>query len=316
MGKYNSALLIFNENSGQSDINYQMDLILSHFNLHRIPLKVENLPDSSEQLDALISEAIANGTDLFIAAGGDGTAALVGSPLVGTGKPMGILPIGTGNFLAKELGIPLNLINALNLITTNDADLFQLDTIEFLNRHYIRNISMGVVSKVINDTPSEEKKRLGFFAYVIHFFQQILGLELDRYYLEYDHKIKTVVASEILITNARLMGIEPLEWSEDILINDGVMEIFVIRAANLLDVIRFLFSAATKRSLKTPIIKSMKFNQYCRIETQTPVMVQADGDLIGKSPIEAHIRHQSLTIIVPDKDAIGILREKRNKRKE
>jgi len=60
----------------------------------------------------------------------------------------------------------------------------------------------------------------------------------------------------------------------------------------------------------------MKFNQYCRIETQTPVMVQADGDLIGKSPIEAHIRHQSLTIIVPDKDAIGILREKRNKRKE
>ena len=316
MGKYNSALLIFNEKSGQSDINYQMDLIQSHFNLHRIPLKVENLPDSSEQLDALISEAIANSTDLFIAAGGDGTAALVGSPLVGTGKPMGILPIGTGNFLAKELGIPLNLKSALNLITTNDADLFQLDTIEFLHRHYIRNISMGVVSKVINDTPSEEKKRFGFFAYVIHFFQQILGLELDRYYLEYDHQKKTVVASEILITNARLMGIEPLEWPEDILINDGVMEIFVVRAANLLDIMRFLFSAATKRRLKTPIIKSMKFNHYCRIETQTPAMVQADGDLIGKSPIEVHIKHQSLTIIVPGKDAIGIQREKRNKRKE
>ncbi len=316
MSRYTKATLFYNEKAGQSDLGHQMDLIQTHFSQHKISLTVIYLPITHAAMKKLISQAISDDVDLFIAAGGDGTVSLVGDQLVGTGKPMGILPIGTGNFLAKELGIPLNLRSALDLITTNDADLFQLDTIEFLDRHYIRNISMGVVSKVINDTPSEEKKRLGFFAYVIHFLQQILGLKLDRYYLEYDHQKKTVVASEILITNARLMGIEPLEWSEEILINDGVMEIFVIRAVNLLDIIRFLFSAATKRSLKTPIIKSMKFNQYCRIETQTPVMVQADGDLIGKSPIEVHIKHQSLTIIVPDKDAIGIQREKRNKRKE
>ncbi len=316
MSNYTKATLFYNEKAGQSDIGRQIGLIQSHFNQHKISLNVINLPRTHADMEKLTSQAISDDVDLFIAAGGDGTASLVGNHLVGTGKPMGILPIGTGNFLAKELRIPLDLRNALNLITSNNADLFQLDTIEFLDRYYIRNISMGVVSKVINDTPSEEKKRLGFFAYVIHFLQQILGLKLDRYYMEYDHNKKTVVASEILITNARLMGIEPLEWSEEILINDGVMEIFVIRAANLLDIMRFLFSAATKRSLKTPIIKSMRFKDYCRIETQPPVMVQADGDLIGKSPIEVHIKHQSLTIIVPDKDAIGIKREKRNKRKE
>lgn len=312
MGKYTNAILFYNKKAGQSDFDRQMALIQNHFTQHDISLEIIGFPQSIGEMEKAISEAISKGADLFIAAGGDGTISLVSSPLVGTGKPIAILPIGTGNILAKELKIPLHLKSALNLITNKDSDLIQLDAIKLTDRYYILNLSIGVSPKVMNETQVEEKKRLGFFAYFIHLFEELLGLKLERFYLDYDQKHETVVASEILITNGRLMSIEPLEWSEDVSINDGILDIFTIRAANMIDFFSVLFSAATNRKHKNPIIKSMRFSQYCKIETQTPLMVQADGDPIGKTPVEIWIEPQALNVIVPHGYSAGLQREKRS----
>jgi len=265
MKNFSKAALYYNENAGQSDALHQIDLIQSHFNKHNIPLRVITLPKSYSDLQTITKQAISDNVDLFLAAGGDGTISLVGSQLVGTGKAMGILPIGTGNMIAKELNIPRDLQNALSLITDQNSELIQLDTMRLADRNYILNLSVGVSPRVMNDTPDEEKKRLGFFAYFIHLFEQLLGLKLERFYLDYDNRQESIIASEILITNGRLMSIERFEWAENISINDGILDIFSIRAANMLDFMSFVFSSITRRNYKNPIIKNLHFNQYCRI---------------------------------------------------
>jgi diacylglycerol kinase (ATP) len=316
MSKFTKAALFYNQNAGQSDTVNQIGLIESHFIRHKIPLTIIKLPKPYSELQTIISQAIADDVNLFIAAGGDGTVSLVGSQLVGTGKALGILPIGTGNMLAKELNIPRNLQGALDSVTAQDSNLIQLDTMKLADRNYILNLSVGVSPKVMNDTPDDEKKRLGFFAYFIHLFEQLLGLKLEKFHLDYDNHQETVVASEIMITNGRLMSIERFEWAEDISINDGILDIFTIRAANMVDFMSFIFSAITNQNYKNPIIKSMRFNEYCRIETKTPLLVQADGDPIGETPVEIRIEPQSLNIIVPKADIVSPKQERKTIRKD
>jgi len=112
MSIYHQAILFYNNKSGQSDSDRQIKTIEEHFKKERIALKIVDIPEFSGDIPTIINQGIKDAVDLFIAAGGDGTVALVGNSLVGTGTPLGILPIGTGNLLAKELNIPRQIEDA------------------------------------------------------------------------------------------------------------------------------------------------------------------------------------------------------------
>jgi diacylglycerol kinase (ATP) len=317
MINYQKVVLFYNKKSGQSDTDHQTRIIEKHFKEENISLKIVDITEFSDNIETTIQNEIEKNADLFIAAGGDGTVALVGNHLVGTEIPLGILPLGTGNLLAKELSIPRKIEDALDIVTSPDSERIKLDSFCLNEHHYFLNVSTGVTPKVMANTPSEEKQRLGFFAYLYHFIQQVLGLKLEKFTIKYDqHQIESHIASEILITNGRFMGVEPLEWSDDISLNDGVLEIFIIRAANFFDFIKLIVSVFTKTKHRTPIIKSRRFHEYCRIETPSPLKVQADGDPVGKTPIEVHVKPNALTIIVPNQEVIQAQNEKRKYRKE
>ena len=174
-----------------------------------------------------------------------------------------------------------------------------MDTFSYQDRNFILNLSVGVSSQIMEITPSEEKKKLGFFAYLLHFLQQILGLELHRFDIEIDGQEKTIHASEVMITNSRTIALDPLEWSEDVYINDGELDLFTVRAANLRDILSFVISVFTKRTWRNPIVRHFKIKEYCKLDTSHPLPIQADGDPIGYTPLKVIVNPMSLKIIVP-----------------
>lgn len=299
MAKYHKAILFYNEKSGQSDYATQINLIRSHFAAHQIDLTIINVPLPPEEIAAIVKKGQEDGIDLVMAAGGDGTVAMVATPLIHTDLPLGILPTGTGNLLAKELKLPQRLEKSLEIITADTSEIFVIDTIQLDHQNFVLNLSVGVSSKVMGEINSEEKQRLGFSAYLLHFIEQLLGLTLDRYTIEYDDHRVSHAASEVLITNSRLLGVEPLKWPGDVALDDGQLDLFIIRAANFPDLLRFLATLFSKNRKKNPIIKSYRFEKYCRIETKDPIRVQADGDAVGETPIEIKVQPHSLNIIVP-----------------
>jgi diacylglycerol kinase family enzyme len=216
--------------------------------------------------------------------------------------PMGILPLGTGNLLAKELKIPVKLEKALELITGPVKNIIKMDTIFLEGSHYILNLSVGVTPKVMQGTESEEKKRFGLFAYFVHFLEQLLGLKLHRFEIIIDGENVSYTASEILITNSRATGLEHLEWADNVEINDGALDMFVIRAANIFDIVGLIISIFTKQQKRNPVVKIHQIKDHCRISSPSPLPTQADGDPLGETPVEIKVKPNSLNVIVGKKD--------------
>ena len=298
MPTYKKVLLFYNSQSGHSRLEKHRDMLESHFKALEINLQIIEVPKPQEVLKGMIDLAIEEGVTLFIAAGGDGTASMIGNPLIGTGAHLGILPLGTGNTLAKELKIPVSFAKALETITADDPEVIQMDAFRLNGQYYLLNFSAGVTPQIMGGTESEEKKRFGLFAYFIHFFEQLLGLKRHRFEIEIDGKKMSFLASEILVTNSRSLGLDPLKWTDNVKINDGTLDLFVIRAANIFDIISLTLSLFTKRQRKSPIVDSFQVKHHCCILSPSSLPTQADGDPIGETPVEIFVNPKSLNVIV------------------
>lgn len=298
------AVLFYNPQSGHSATDQHCDKIRTHFAHHGIELKTVLVPKPYEEIKAIVDSAISNNVGLFIAAGGDGTVSMISTHLVGKDYPLGIIPLGTGNLLSKAMDIPQKFDQALDLITSDEHEQVKMDTFKLDDLFFLMNISVGVSPKVMESVDSEQKQKLGFLAYLINFIQQILGLKLHRVFIECDHQKSSHLASEILITNFAPAGLEAFTQSENISLNDGIMDLLIFRAANIMDLFRLVISIFTKKRKFNPEMKSFKVNKYCRVESQSPLPIQADGDIVGETPFEIHVIPSSLTIIA-GKDHIG-----------
>jgi YegS/Rv2252/BmrU family lipid kinase len=291
------AVLFYNPQSGHSKGNHQCDEIRTHFIQHGIDLETFFVPLSYEEIKSIVESAISNRVDLFIAAGGDGTVSMISTHLVGKDYPLGIIPLGTGNLLSKALDIPQKLELALDLITSDEHEQVKIDTFKLDECYFLMNVSVGFSPKIMKSAGSEMKQKLGFLAYLIYFIQQILGLKLHRVFIECDQQKSSHLASEILITNIGTAAVEPLTWSEDISLNDGIMDLLIFRATNIWDLFRLLISIFTKNCKFNPGVRFFKVSEFCRVETQSPLQIQADGDVIGETPFEIHVIPSSLTLI-------------------
>jgi diacylglycerol kinase (ATP) len=200
----------------------------------------------------VVAEALACGFDLIIAAGGDGTVSGVAAGLVNQQVPMAILPIGTGNALARELGIPLNLEEAIQLMV-DDFDIRAIDGMWVKGWLSVLSVGIGITSMTMQETGREQKRRFGLLAYLWTGLLQLSGLSLNRFELEIDGKIKKVRASEVFISNSRVVGVKLLNLGPDVRPDDGMVEVCAVRARTAWDYLRVVAQLATGRRRRREI---------------------------------------------------------------
>ena len=199
----------------------------------------------SQDVSAVVREAREDAT-IVVAAGGDGTVSATASGLVGSDVPLGIVPSGTGNALARDMGIPLNPKQALHLITGPHRKV-PVDALRVDERHYFLNLSIGVTAAAMADTKRNEKQRLGLVAYLITGIQKLVGLQPAGFELTIDDAFRYVHAADILVTNSGIIGISALEIAPDGAIDDGEVSVCIIRGKTLFDYISALANALIGR---------------------------------------------------------------------
>jgi YegS/Rv2252/BmrU family lipid kinase len=251
-----------------------------------------------EDVAEITRSACQNGSRLVVAAGGDGTVAAVINGLLGTGIPLGVIPAGTGNGLARALGIPLDIPQAIELIAA-DHRTIGLDALKVGDQYYVLNVSAGLSARTMDETPVENKRRFGMLAYVWTFIKQMFGVQPRRFWLTVDGHRLMIRASEILISNGALLK-EPLPLGPPEFFNDGQMDIYIVTARTLRDYLRIAWNVLIHKGRKKSDLRHLTARQKVIIEAYRGALpTQADGEPLGLTPIEIDMIPDALKVIVP-----------------
>jgi diacylglycerol kinase family enzyme len=149
-------LVILNHSAGNSaSAEDRAGVIRDLFTAHGAEVRILQ-PDQSSDITALARQAAKSDEKIVIAAGGDGTISVVAGELADSGKILGVLPLGTLNHFAKDLGLPLDLGSAVETIVRGHTD--SVDLGEVNGKIFINNSSLGIYPQIVSKREAQEQR--------------------------------------------------------------------------------------------------------------------------------------------------------------
>lgn len=241
-----------------------------------------------DDFGAMVTGKIKSGTTLVVAVGGDGTLSEVANGLVNTAVPLALIPLGTGNVIAHELGIPLNLEEACQLLI-QDHKIRHLDVMQVGRRFFISHISMGLYSLIVEEIKSEQKRRFGRMIYIWQALRKMMGKNSWRFQVQVDDLALSVRASFVLVANAGSVGVYALRWGRHISPDDQHLTVCIIKSRSIADYLKLLWNMTRNRHYLDQNIVYLNARQKIEIKTTQPLPVRADGDIIGRSQVQIQV---------------------------
>jgi YegS/Rv2252/BmrU family lipid kinase len=251
-----------------------------------------------EPVADIVRSAVDDGFELIVAAGGDGTVSSVADGLAHTGIPLGIIPIGTGNMLARGLGIPTDVDAAVKLLV-DPYRVRRIDSMRVEDRFFVLNLGIGVSAQTMRDTARQQKHRYGLVAYFLRGLRQMIGFQPHHFDFVIDGHARHLNAAEIFIANGSLPLMHNLVQGSKVCPDDGKLDVFVVRLQNGIDVLRIIVRLLLKQADRNPTLAYFDVKRKIVIKTHQPVPVQADGEFIGETPVCIEVEPDALRVIVP-----------------
>jgi YegS/Rv2252/BmrU family lipid kinase len=265
----------------------------------RIELEIyETTGSDDEDVVSVVREALAKGCNLVIAAGGDGTVSDVAEGLVGSNVPMGIIPVGTANVFARELGLPLTLDEACAMLAGQHA-ISSVDAMKARDKYFVLQIGIGLDSLMIRDTEREAKRRFGRAAYIWTALTRLVGYQPVRFTIVVDGKRLRPRASQVLIANGGVLGIAPFRWGPNICPDDGRIDVCIVSARTALDYLGLIWHTVLGQQRRDRNVRYLAATESILINADQPLPVQADGEIFGETPIRIEVVPDAVSVIVP-----------------
>jgi diacylglycerol kinase (ATP) len=280
-------LFIINPGSGKEEIDYKKE-ITSFFKLQKEEIEIYELPKDCkiEQVKSTITKANATAV---IAVGGDGTLKLVAECLLGSTTPIGIIPAGSANGMAKELGIPLDLKEALAL--TINGKPKQIHAISINSELCIHLADIGFnayLVKKFDELP--ERGMLTYAKAAWHAFWSHHKMDVE---FKVGKKTVKQKAAMVAIANATAYG-TGLKINPDGKLDDKLFEVILVKEYAVLELIKIWISKLPWNPKK---IESFQVDEL-KISTKHNVHFQIDGEYLGKvNKIEAKLIPKAIKII-------------------
>jgi diacylglycerol kinase (ATP) len=248
----------------------------------------------SGEAEALARRAVEEGFARIVAAGGDGTVSQVANGLAGSNAILGVLPMGSVNVFAMELGLPLhNLQRCWDII--EDTNLRLVDMPSANNRYFVQLAGVGLDAQVVKETSLAFKRSFGPLSYLIS-AAQIAARQPPKLFIESEHT-SLEEGSFVLVGNGRLYG-GPFPFFKQAVIDDGLFDVVVFKRLGYLEIIRYLQDVVFSADIKVPEIEYFQTRQL-RITSEQDVPVELDGELAGNCPVDFRIRKRALRVLAP-----------------
>lgn len=290
-------LVILNPSSGKGEASSTGPAIrsaLEGMDVGSAEVRETGGPDDAR---AWAAAAADEGFELLLACGGDGTLAAVAAGVLDAGHrlPIGILPMGTANGMARVLGIPMPTQEALKVIARGrvvDTDVMRVHSHDAVSLVFC---GAGLDARINRDAEDGgEKSRMGILAYVGAAFANLraernhdLSITLDG---ERTQHLKGHTVSAFNATRLSVLG---MGMGPDAQPHDGLVDVVVMRSTGfwrtLLKVLRLINRATSQLELQ-PV-------RRLRVDAVPPLPVQIDGDLMGQTPLDIEVEPGALQLI-------------------
>jgi diacylglycerol kinase family enzyme len=243
--------------------------------------------------------ALADGSQIVVAGGGDGTVNAVASELVDSGVPFGVLPLGTLNHFARDLGIPLLLDQAIRTIAQGVR--VQVDVGEVNQRIFLNNSSLGLYPDIVRDR-EKQQRRLGRGKWLAACWATIAAL---RRYPFLSVRLKLEDAEHARRTPFVFVGnneytMEGFSIGERLRLDGGTLSLYVAQRPGRLGLVRLAFRAllgklAQQRDFDVLLAPAVEIETHHK-----RLRVAIDGEVtVMLTPLRYRIRPGALTVIAP-----------------
>ncbi len=271
-----SIWFIVNPISGTKDKEHIIALIPEHIDPARFDYEIRYTEHAGHAAE-ITREAIAQGIDIVVAVGGDGTVNEVARALIHTETALGIIPCGSGNGLARHLALPMNPRGALQII--NECTIHRLDYGRINGRPFFCTAGMGFDAN-LSDNFAKAGRR-GLITYVENALRLGMAYESETYTLEYvteDWKIHTDTVKAFLLTCANAGQYGNNFWiAPKASMQDGLMDVSIIEPFPLIESGPIAYQMVHKTIYRNPRCQSFKCRNIT-IQREHPGVIHYDGD--------------------------------------
>lgn len=293
------VLFILNPKSGKAQIKNHLLNIVDIFNKEGYEVTVSVTQCKGDALQ--MSRDRKEGYDLLVCSGGDGTLDEVVTGVVKSGKsiPLGYIPAGSTNDFASSLGIPKNMERAAQ--TAVSGKLFSCDIGAFNRDIFVYVAAFGMFTDVSYGTAQDLKNALGHMAYILEGVKSLTAIK--AYHMRFTYGNKTVEGNFLygMVTNSLSVGGFKGITGKDVALNDGELEVMLVRQPTNLAELNQIVSALLDRSLENEFLYCFKTSKL-RVESKEEVTWTLDGEF-GGSHKEVFIEdyREALQIMIPKK---------------
>jgi len=257
--------------------------------------------DQKEGAKPLALRALKDGVDRIIVSGGDGSVAEAAEVVAGTDVVLGVVPGGTGNLLALNLGLSTDPATAVRVASS--ATPRAIDVGRANGRVFLIVAGIGADAQMVQDADRDLKRRWGVLAYFIAAWRN-LGRPLGRYRITIDGQTFYRRAQTILVANLGRItgGVELIPGANP---EDGMFDVAVIRARHFRDVVTVGLRAILGRHQSDNLTQTFR-GRRITIETSRPQPIEVDGNDLGETRrLEITLQPKALKLAVPETSAPG-----------
>lgn len=289
-------LVLKNPEAGGHNSDVLRRSLRKYFTGEATSCQVHNIsPDDS--IEEVVRDHIEGGINLCIAAGGDGTIAAAAGGLIGTEIPLGIIPLGTGNMFAREVKIPLDIERATGIIV-GPHRFRMIDAMQLENRIFVLSMGAGISSLAVRDLTRKEKKLFGILAYVGSALKQVITFRPHHFKLTVDGEFMEVSSPDVSVSNAGIISEMILPKSPPIEIDDGALDVIYVKADSIKDYPTLVLNVLGRKPPQSSI-RWIRAKERVTIDAEKPIKVQADGEIVGETPVTVKIIPAAFRLIVP-----------------
>jgi diacylglycerol kinase (ATP) len=267
--------------------------IAKRLRFHGIEVKIEQF-NSPDEL-ALDIARRRHEVDMAIVCGGDGTMNAAAPAIMETGLPMGVIPMGTANDLARTLHIPESFLTAADIIA--EGHTRQIDVGMVNGRPFFNVASIGIAAELSEKLSPDVKSRWGKLGYALTALQMVTTVRPFSAEIVSNGDVTEVKTMQIAVGNGRYYGGGTVVEA-DATIDDGTLDLYSLETKDVWKMF-LMFSAFRKGTHGTWSEVRTKKGQDFEIRTRKPQPVNLDGDLVTQTPAKFEMRPKAITVFVP-----------------